>query len=541
MASPANPLDKFVTYTPHFELHAASAWDDISGEEGSANESSTTRFSSNGTLLINTRKDAHQTIDNVKIEALAPLTSKSDVPAAISDIKFDVKEPGSFAFMEKLVSHMNTYNVKNMDSLVFGLKVLFVGRDADNNIDIIVEKMIPMVLYDMNASFDEHGGIYNLSFIQNSTMGSPRLGAVGPQMDYSYTNKTIAFEAPTLEAGLGKVQEKLNEVYKLNYDKYNDDKGLRKINYKVTFDGEVKGKVVGAQANTFAPDEPRKFVFDPKKPVTSSIMDMIMRCPDFCEKIGAAKDATTARFNAGAFVPLIIPSVKYNAGSIDVTYHVKVYKGGPGSVGPFEFDYYFADAGKNVDVLAYDVKFNNLAQWLSTKTKTGVDRHTNQSATVTDPKFAQDILHENVTQEKLKHVPAEKSPAEGKSGDIAKLAGSPTRNSAGYNSTPYEKTPSIRLASDSIAHWAGAINFTPSFEIRGHKDLLTASITPPGEYTGLLGGEGIFIKVNVFMPDGEGGKKQFFYTGYYRVLTITNIFSAGKFTQHIVMLANEKK
>ena len=65
MAYPRNPLDVYVTYTYHFELHAASSWEKLQFLEDSDANDVTTRFEPNGTLLINTRKDAHQVIDDV--------------------------------------------------------------------------------------------------------------------------------------------------------------------------------------------------------------------------------------------------------------------------------------------------------------------------------------------------------------------------------------------------------------------------------------------------------------------------------------------
>jgi hypothetical protein len=55
MANPANPLDRYVSYTYHFELHAGTSWDQLKYLEQSDANLSTDRFSANGTLLINTK------------------------------------------------------------------------------------------------------------------------------------------------------------------------------------------------------------------------------------------------------------------------------------------------------------------------------------------------------------------------------------------------------------------------------------------------------------------------------------------------------
>ena len=107
MANPANPLDRYVTYTYHFELHAGTSWDQLKYLEQSDANLSTDRFSANGTLLINTRKDAHQVIDFVKIVATQSRTGGGIGAFVIAGadnqpVEITISEPGGFAFIEKI-------------------------------------------------------------------------------------------------------------------------------------------------------------------------------------------------------------------------------------------------------------------------------------------------------------------------------------------------------------------------------------------------------------------------------------------------------
>jgi hypothetical protein len=274
--------------------------------------------------------------------------------------------------------------------------------------------------------------------------------------------------------------------------------------------------------------------------IGSMVMDIIMRSPDVLAKIGAGRENKVNEFCEGVFQPMLAPMVHYKDSSIEVSFKTHAYKGGADA--KYEFDYYFADAGKNVDVLGYDVKMSNMQVFLEATSKHSVDKYTNVSGTITKPDVMKGINHENKTQEKLLEL-VEKTINKGGSGDIAIFsANSSYKKQVGYNNYEYDRVPGVKLASDSLADWHACINMSPTFEIRGHKQLFEHCISKPTEVKGIVHGDGIYVKVNVFMPDSreQSGKRQFFYTGYYRVLSITNTFSSGKFTQHLGLIAHQK-
>lgn len=542
MAKPVNPLDKFATYACHFELHAARTNAELRSQDSIVDERSTTRFNSVGTLLLNTRKDAHQVINNVKIEAISPGTSRTDVMEGIMSVSFDVHEPGSFAFIEKIKARMNELKIEDITSMLFGLKIVFVGRTPNNDIIITAKKVITMVIQDMTGSFTEKGGVYQLLFVPTAMAASTRTGTRGTHINFGFINRSIFFEANTVDEALIKLEDKINDVYKLEREKYVDIKDKRKINCKIVFDtADVSGAVVGMQSRSFAPTEIRAFTFSADKPIASYIMEIIRRTPALNEKIGAAKENLKKQFQEGIFYPMIIPSIEYNADEILVKYVLKFFKGGGTTGGgPYEFDYYFADVGKNVDVMSYDVKFVSIPAFLSTASKSSVDLHTNKAGQLTDSKHLKNSVHENVIQPRV-YVEVERNTIEGKSGDIIPLTTRTWREEQGFNSFPWDKVAGVKLSSDSIASFLTAIdNLQTTIEIRGHEKLLDLCLGGEGDSINDL----IWLKINIYMNDGGLGgsvqKRQFYYTGYYRILSITNIFADnGQFIQQVSLTANE--
>lgn len=551
MANPVNNLDKYVTYACHFELHAARSFSDLMKTDGKAVDAKTTRYEANGSLLINTRRDAHQVIDNVTVTTSCPSTSPNDVPNGFSLVELDVLEPGSFAFVEKIIDQAANLDITNLDSLMFGLKVIFVGRLPNNDIDIIVAPMISMILKDMTGTFTEKGGISHMKFLPAGAAASSRSKPGEPGMSLSYVNKDIAIKALTFKEAISNLQQAINDSYAFEYTNRTDPGPMRKISVKIEVsDPDLTGKMKGSDADTFAESEPRKFSFSSKTQINSMIMQLTTFCPDIQAKVGAGKANQSKEFQHGVFQPVVVTGVTYNDADILIKFELLVNKGGPtattnepnGLGGTVEFDYYFADAGKNVDVLGYDVKLSNLMAFIAHTSSKCVDKYTNIQGTMTKPKDMKIINHENVTQEKIVDE-IQRTKLNGKSGDIARFSVNSSYNSqTGYNAFDYQSVAAVKLASSALADWAGAINMSPTFEIRGHKQLFDVCISRPDEVKGLLHGDGLFIKVNVWMPDDRepGGKRQFFYTGWYRVMSITNHFNNGKFTQHINMTADDQ-
>jgi len=541
MARPQNPLDVFATYTYHFELHADPSWDTLLALESSDANAHTTRWEPNGTLIINTRKDAHQHIDNVTFAAVASVTSKTELFVSKGKIHMTITEPGGFALTEKLTAVKSNANVKDFSSLQFVLKPIFVGRTPDNTIITIYGKLIPFIISGIRATFDHQGGIYYFEGVIATDMASAsRHGPNGPHMQYSYTDKNIQFKANTVEEALSLLSDGLQQNYDKTYTNWLNDNGARKINYSINVDGDIKGKLESVIKDSFAPDDDKKLNFDPKKEIGSHIMDIIRRSKSLNETIGASKDAYDQEFDPGAFMPIIVPRVHMKDGEVEVAYDVKVYKGGGDT---FEFDYYFAGAGKNVDILQYEVVFNNLNAWLRTATDMGTDRHSDMSATMATydtPWWVENIVHPDQTREKLYNLIPKKNTIEALTNDVAYLASSYQQDKFGFNALPVKDVSSSRMATDASVIMRGAIRPQQEVVIRGHLDLFNACCAYPDGSRYMFGTtDSLWIKINIFMVE-DGIRRPFFYTGYWMLTGIENHFSGGKFTQKLSMIYKGK-
>jgi hypothetical protein len=49
---------------------------------------------------------------------------------------------------------------------------------------------------------------------------------------------------------------------------------------------------------------------------------------------------------------------------------------------------------------------------------------------------------------------------------------------------------------------------------------------------------GIWVKINVFQVVDDV-KEPFYYTGWYQLMAVENVFSNGKFTQNLALLMKE--
>lgn len=542
MASPPNPLDVFTSYIYHFELHAADSWDKLKDLSTKDENKATTRFEPNGTLLINTRKDAHQHLDDVKYTAMAESSASTELLIPVGLVSMTVTEPGGFSFIEKLDVLRRNFQVTSVasDGLVFLLKIMFVGRRADNSVDTLTAKLIPMILRpEMTASFNEKGGQYNMSFTSAAGLATTDDPMSGAPMNFGFVKRNVSFKATTIEGAFKQLEKKLNAGYEEIFMKEGNAPQGKPLTYKITWDPEIKGKVDGLYKSSLDPAEARQFVFNPTMQIGTFIHGILKTCSELQERIGASKAGLQKEFHPDIFIPVIQPRVIYHDDSIEVNFHVAVNKGGVQKA--FVFDYYFSDAGKNVDVMSYDVKFVYVGAWIPTKIDTGHDWATNQSGTMQtqNPKAYSENSVTSDTTRPTNYVEVQRSTLSCQKNDPQYQPGSTYSDRTGHNSMPHYATPAIRMASDAIIDFQSAIATQQTFEIRGHLDILNASAYyPDGTHVGeLFGGQNIWIKVNIYMLDDRAasGKRQFFYTNYYKLLSVENSFSSGQFKQHLTV------
>lgn len=546
MANPVNPLDVYASYTYHFELHAGSSWDQLKYLENADANLATDRFQANGSLLINTRKDAHQVIDSVKFNATSNRAGPGGFTISVDTQYIDmvITEPGGFAFIEKIQRLMNNNQITNHSNLLFVLKIMFVGRKPDNSVTTEYSKLIPIFLTTMRGSFTNVGGSYRLSFVPIIVAASAGSKTSGSQLRFSYTDKAISFEAKTVKEALQKYEDKLNSNYDNTYANKLDSRSSKKIKYKIICDDRLNGEVKGTTNANYSPESATQFRFDPKVEIGTHLTNILVRSPDVVAKIAKSSGAYRQAFHPDSFMPLIIPRVYPKDDVVEVIFDIKLYEGG--STNRYEFDYYFSDAGKNVDVMDFEVVFEAMQSYISTSSTLGLDRSTNISGQLPtkNPKVYQlDLVHKDITKKKLEANEPEKATVlHQKANDIAPPLTRSNSDANAFNDIAYSDLKNTRVAFSTVSELvsAGGVH-QQTFTIRGHLDLLNACCAYPDNTANMeMAVSGVWLKVNIRMPLGDTGRLiPFFYTGWYELISITNIFEGGKFLQQLSVVGSE--
>lgn len=547
MAIPANPLDKYTTYTYHFELYASSDWDELLDVAGgpTASELSTTRRESNGPLLINTRKDAHTTIDHVNFSLLSTFNSITPLLPQ-GDLSMVVTEPGGIFFAEKVRNHMIKYNVSESNSIIYGLKIIFVGRTPDNRVDVIADQpLIPLILFNMEAKFDIKGGVYSLIFNNTgSVLSKPVNGRIFQTTEIMLLagriNKNVSINASSVGEAIKQLEDKVNSFYEKIYSTEVDDGALengqrkaRPIKYKFTYDPEVDGSLKLVDKG--------QLTFNPKASIPEILSKIFMSSPEVLEMLKESQKNVGKAFHPGVKIPIITPHYYPTADAINITYHVGVYKGDgkPNEDNSFTFNYMFTGGGANVDVLDFEIKFQMLQNWLSQSSSYGVHVNTllDKSA-IEDPEWkkyvATNVIHPDTTRNRLENLAIEKKKVWEAQNDGAFLPLDSKGESRGLVGTAYGNAGSSRLAFNTIVQMNASTETELTFSIRGHLKMLQLFVIDPELASQPVGGytKPLWIKVNIKDMFGD----DFYYTGWYILSHVQNVFSDGRFTQQLTVM-----
>jgi len=576
MSTPANPLDQFVTYTYHFELYAARSWDNLAKLEAKDTNQSTSPTKGTpssavtGTakdpaplLLINTRKDAHQIIDDVVFGYIGPSANPNAQFMPNGKMSMRILEPNGISLVQKIAQALYTFDVSSPSSLVWGIKIFFVGRLPDNTIVTmppippattstpaqsgLIDKstppstniLIPMMFKTMTSAFSNRGGEYELHFVSmvsiNTDEDNPANLLTG------YCNKSISFKAKTVKEALSTLQDQLNANYaKVYVNELANTAGAKKLNYIIKVDPAVEGDLDAFVGDNFAPGSIRTLSFPTDQTIVSWIFTILRGSKKLNSIVGDSLQGLKKEDHNGVKILSVMPTIVHHSTSVDLIYNITFYEGGSDTT---TFDFLYASAGKNVDVLSFDIKMNNLLAWFSNGASS-YDKNTNQSSTL--PKidktwFQNNTLTSDVTKTGLSIPPTGQLfqiPA--KSGDVAHLYLTDELDYTGLSQYTVDAVPSAKYMFNTLLELHGATNFNLTFKIRGNLNLLTAGIIFPGSANGATAnGQTIKMPFGVLQPKWikvnikDQAGNPFFYTGKYNLVSIENHFSQGVFTQNL--------
>lgn len=536
MANPVNPLDVFVTYIPHYELHLSDNWGELAALIGVDINASTDPDAANGTLLINTRKDAHQQIDNIKFMYYGPMVDPSGSFTACGDLSLEVIEPNGVSFVQKLTDRLSILKITNITAAAqFGLKIFFVGRLADGSEQTIpFDGIIPIHLYNLEARYSHKGGEYSLKFVISSDAvnSTPLRPANGVARSVGFVNKNISFKTDNVKEALQLLEDQLNQNYQDVYaNELLNANGAKSIKYKIELDPKICGCINLVTKDSLAPGEKCQLTFTPTVDIATMIRQILFSSKDVCDMIAASKDGIGKAGHPGVKLPVTQTFYHLDKGVVNVIYKISLYEGGAEDT--FEFDYYFS--GKNVDILEFEVKFNQMDLWMSSSLlSTEYNRDAAARMASMDPIFyAKNIVPKDQTCTVLYNVPVDRKAIKAIQGDVAILPIVNRNEGTGLAKHDADTVPSARLAFETVGVASGATNLQVTFTIRGHLGILDRVVYSPDGSGDAPSGvtKTTWFKVNIFDKDGN----PFFYTGKYQLLSVENLFQGGKFLQNLTM------
>ena len=297
-----------------------------------------------------------------------------------------------------------------------------------------------------------------------------------------------------------------------------------------------------ATKDSFIKGEKSQFTFTPDEDIGTMIRNILFSSKDVNELIGKSKAGLTQPFHPNVMLPVIQGHYYLKDDSVDIIYDIVLYKGGHATYGGipprplvFEFNYYFSGAGMNVDVLDFETRFPKMIAWMSaSKSGTDLSRNANSQIPAEDAKFFRhSVVHEDTTRTTLNDSPQDPKPIDTPKNGVAYAPSVNRAESTGYVKHEAAAVPAARLAFETYALAYSALDLQMSFTIRGHLNILDNVIShPDGSAQGFGVVGGVWLKVNIFNSDGS----PFFYTGYYRLISVENIFANGKFTQLLTVL-----
>ena len=577
MSNPQNILGKFDTYAYH---HILMVCDSTQTAEALATTIEITalqhptqggRYAAREVkdgkyiTLIDGTTDARFFITTARWSTIIAADShigKGNIPQSTTmatDGELEIVEPLGASFLNRLTDICDELETDPV-GLIFLLKTIFVGRNSNGATEMITTIRPTMfVAYDITALFDSSGAKYKMSFV-GLTNGAGKL----PQPNKIFEG--LSFE---MKSSLIKTFKALEDSVNTKYDAF---KKKAAAEFAKTLEGndtataareflienyrEVKYKII---ANDYSDESKYKAgdienvrIADKRDGATlnygpsvgiEEILNRIMQSSS-----GVIADGTPAN---DKFIYKIISTLRSTPTEYVLEYHVNRYSQAispyeqqrvDGQIVPspgqsIEFNYIFT--GKNVDIKNFDIKMEMGMAFF-------------QIAATTN------------------NVPTQKQVVTGNKTNLVQTTGSDQNASTGsklrgrtplFLGTTISQMPmrNTKKPIDSasfqalLERHAALENVSASMVIYGNPQLLDEMAILPSEVESKQTEEAAkdatvnpqwmstptLIKVNIKMPvdanDVNTEYEDFWYSGYYTLLEVENIFEEGVFTQELGM------
>lgn len=276
---PYNPLDEFQSYSTQFILLASRTTEKAKAFTSESADiltavNNTTKLgdpvvygdSTNDVyLLIDTRRFSQFTIENVRYDVLINGLQKSASTSNLAtDLSMTVLDAVGISFANFMQWLMDEQMKTNYDGMIFLLKTVFVGHNADGSTTTVSSETIPMHLLRMDIDLTYARGSYTLEFMPNMNFDVSRNARL---LTISTATTCSTGKGNKLGALIDSLETNLNTKSKKFYDEVqaivaastkpgNQAKTVgRLVQYQITIpeswqDWEVAGASIGGTLET---------------------------------------------------------------------------------------------------------------------------------------------------------------------------------------------------------------------------------------------------------------------------------------------------
>lgn len=599
MSNPANPLSKFRSYSYYHVLAMCDSVETAQQLSKQTDESyweHPSSFMDNNlgrysprplgcgsySILVNGATDAQYVITDVKyttITATSIATGDRNNSIAIEG-SVSISEPKGVMFLDRVVNCCTAMSVEAA-SVTWVLKTFFVGYTHDDNIEQISD-VAPMLctVFDITGSFDETGGSYQLEFV-GTTHGFAR----SPQ--FSKVNSAVHVKPTTkLVEGLNGLINAINdqmashfECVKSEVETYSPETAalLVPVKYEIVIDPAYDSYTLSDQLVQAKPgnggncDDPPTISVPPNTSIEVGIKNIMMLSNEVKQDAeqgdGKVKwqplvmatyyDGTEC---SGKKEPTIIYSVRRVKIPSSINFG-DLMSGFSDEQDPevkqnlLTYDYIYT--GKNIDIIEFDMKLSMAIAYVMMSTSTNSYNTPGSMATNKTTVSFQDI--EQGVPSRLGQRPRSipvgfgalvKNPIVRQSNDIHQT--SQTNNIVTkYASFEVLDTSMTIMGNPMLLHSIHS-NATPDFIKSGKSENPNGVFSDWGIVPSLVkvkvkmprNNDDLALFTGGFVEDGNNASTDyavdFWFDGFYYVISVEHNFSDGLFTQKLEMLGLPK-
>ena len=565
-----NPLHQYRSYSYHHvlcackttaaaESLAGSLPEELRDTTGAVQDPENIQVKNDYVVVMNGFKDGEAFIKNLSWETLFAPTSKKHnryiTTTMAVEGEMTIVESKGFSLLETINNVSKKLNV-DTTNITWALKTVFVGYKADNAVEYIANiKPLIFMLYDLQCKFDVSGSEYYVKFIgvANGSAKLPCYNTVAP------ISISVGAGA-TLKDVMGELVTQINDKYNKEVDAMKEraaKKGMqlegRTITYDIKLPPEyesypVDNIVVSQRGNV---DTSGNITFKKDSNIEQMIHSVLRTSKKVNEDAAQSKGTVDKIFKTHSETTF----EGDDTGTMTVTYYVKQYEVpkatseesvNNGKTNAIEYEYLYS--GGNVDILDFDLKMEFGLGFL-------------QMLTVNNP-----LQNTN---------PVEGDPANTKESQGFDTGGTTSKAANDDNTeknivsvgTLYPSKKFDELLTKGVENNADAAAFDLLLSkhsqletleskvkvlgnplILGDLNVLPSDLKKNGPVGSTAFAEWLLgpplVKIDVYVPANPNAlvvtdqfRKQFWYRGFYQVISTRNTFYMGVFTQEHDMIS----